>query len=109
MKNVFVLCAVALLLASLYSCKKCYNCTREKFCYSCVQNTDTLEKCAEKGQSKETFDAYIQSLTDYTCTAKLKTDKDQTELCDRGLVSTTTGISIDKTTLELNGWSCVKK
>lgn len=112
MKNLFILSAVALGLASLYSCKKCYNCTREAYCYTCKLDSDTTqvtEKCADPSQSQDDFNTYISGLSGYTCTSKLKAAKDEKEVCDGGLVSTTTGISIDKTTMELNGWSCAKK
>ena len=113
MKRVSLFGIIALVAFQFSSCKKCYTCTREKYCYTCISLTDTTDKqikCADKGQSKDDFDSYISTLsTGYTCVPKIYADKDQNDICDGSMLSTYTGVSIDKTQLEMKGWSCAQK
>lgn len=113
MRKVIALGFMALTLLGLNSCKKCYECTREKFCYTCTNlsnSSDVQEKCAEANQSKDDFDQYISSIaSSYNCSAKIVSEKDKNEICDGSLLQTYTGISLDKTQLEQVGWSCVNK
>ena len=109
MKTVLIYCfAFVLLLCA--SCKKCYECSIQHYCATCIDNStkDVSTFCSRNYSSVDQYKSDLLFERNFSNCTERADANDVKEICNKGFV----GKSIlegDKQSLEFDGYTCTLK